>query len=783
MPGWRAQSLSVGAFFPTGQSFCRLSNVMRLTEFSDPERFGDDNAGKHQADQANSCCNKENSVGSTQPSGLWGKRSTALQVLFAAVAVLATCAGSQWLAARSDEAESAGQGVLPRPRDMAAEALDAANPELSARIDTLWNTESTGDDRRKALSELQALVPAIPADGPHASLRQRLLRRIGLLSAAFDASAVPGLQAAGTDYTAQLQAAASQLSAVLNTTPNGRLWVEYLALNGLTQPVDDGTTDRISSFVTRVSAVDQMSQEQLGFLLSSEVQDLRAAAESALAHRQTFASDEEARKGLQQQVDQLVRSVLQNEANSSVAAADRARHAWRAIRARFPVAADVLRPGLNEHYLNNNLHVTLSETLIARLISNSRTESGRVADNILGAWVTGTQTTSAEISVDVIPSPNTASFAIKLNGNTKSSTVAQKSPATVWTSGDHYFKVEKTVVFDGSTVALSASTFDVDTNSRTTGFKTRYDDMPLFGGLARNMAQQKIAESKPQSDAETARRLRRDIVPKFDQETGNRFGTINSDLQKTLTALKAKNAGPDNVSARSSGSHIAVSSRTIGSGRLGGSTQPVLPLPDEGGALQVHESVLNNTLDALRLHGRIVPDDQLTAELEKALSDLLQREVKLSKPADPAQPQAAPADAQSGAAADAAAASDEPEKSTSFIFSKADPLRVRFDNGELTLLIQAGIRQEGREDLPVHTIVVPIAISLADSKVMLTPRPVRVLSAPITVANQLRKVISRRIKARESDAVIQLQSEGDRQLSVTITRIELNDGWMTTEFK
>ncbi|MFM7835176.1 MAG: hypothetical protein ACKPJD_25560, partial [Planctomycetaceae bacterium] len=122
-------------------------------------------------------------------------------------------------AARSDEPDAAAQGVLPRPRDMAAEALDAASPELSARIETLWNTEATSEDRRKALAELQTLVPAIPADGPHSSLRQRLLRRIGLLSAALDAASVPGLQAGGTDYTAQLQAAASQLSAVLNTTP------------------------------------------------------------------------------------------------------------------------------------------------------------------------------------------------------------------------------------------------------------------------------------------------------------------------------------------------------------------------------------------------------------------------------------------------------------------------------------------------------------------------------------------------------------------------------------
>lgn len=757
---------------------------MRLTDFSDLREIIDDNAETHpsdQAQQANSDCYKEISVGSTQPSGLQTHRRTALQVLFAAAVLFTASAGSQWLAARSDEGDAAALGVLPRPRDMSAETLDAAGPEFAARVETLWNTQTAVEERRKALTELQTLTTALPAEGPQATLRQRLLRRLSLLSATMDAAAVANLQTSSTDYSAQLQSDAATLVAALNTTPNGRLWVDYLALNGLTRTADSETPAKLSTFLARISAMDEMSAEQQGFLLSSEVQDLKAAAESALYHSRTFASDDEARQELQLQLDHLLRGLLQNETTPAVAAADRARNAWRAIRARFPAAADGLRPVLNEHYLNNNLHITLSETLIARLISNSRTESGKVADTILGAWVTGTQTTSAQITVDVIPSPNTASFALKLNGNTKSSTVAQKSPATVWTSGDHYFQVQKNVVFDGSKIALSASAFDVDTNSRTTGFRTRYDDMPLFGGIARNMAEQKIADSKAQSDAETARRMRRDIVPKFDQEVGGRFTGINDDLQKTLTALKAKNAAPDNISARSSGSHIAVSSRTIGSGRLGGSTQPVLPLPDEGGALQIHESVLNNALDALRLHGKVVPDDQLTAELEKALSELLQREVKLSKPAAPAD---APADAQATAApAEPADAADEPEKSTAFIFSKADPLRVRFDNGELTLLIQAGIRQEGKADLPVHTIVVPIAISLADSKVVMTPRPVRVLSAPITVANQLRKVIGRRIKARESDAVMQLQSDPEKQVSVTITRIELNDGWLTTEFR
>ena len=162
---------------------------MRLTDFSDLREIIDDNAETHpsdQAQQANSDCYKEISVGSTQPSGLWTQRRTALQVLFTAAVLLTASAGSQWLAARSDEGDAAAQGVLPRPRDMSAETLDAAGPEFAARVETLWNTQTPVEERRKVLTELQALTSALPADGPQAPLRQRLLRRLNLLSATID---------------------------------------------------------------------------------------------------------------------------------------------------------------------------------------------------------------------------------------------------------------------------------------------------------------------------------------------------------------------------------------------------------------------------------------------------------------------------------------------------------------------------------------------------------------------------------------------------------------------
>lgn len=670
------------------------------------------------------------------------------------------------LKARQDEPEGNAGAVqsLPRPKDMNAENLDQHSTDLQAKISTIWDTAQSVEARQQAISDVRPLLESLTGDAAKDALRIRLQRRVSVVEAALQAATVTDLQAATTDYRGQVRSTADAVGKTLNALPNGALWTEYLRLSTLTAP--DLTADALKGLIERTSLSDALNAEQRAFVLRPDIQELKALAESTQAAMLTFESDAAARTELQLQIDHLVRGILQNEVTPAVSTSDRARTAWRAIRARFPAAATLLRPTLNEDYFNNNLHITVSEALMARLIANHKTETGRVADCILGAWVTGTQTTNVNVSVDIQPSATTARFDLKLDGNTKSDTVARKDPATVWTSGNHFFWIDKSIEFNGSRIVTSPSRFAVDTNSRTLGFRTKYDGIPLFGGLVRGMAKQQIAESKPQSEAETARRLRRDAVPKFDSEAGTRFGKLDTDLQQTLNALAAKGVAPDTISARSSNTHLAVSSRTIGAFFLGGTRLPQLPLSVSGGAIQVHESTLNSLLDALAFHGRVIPDDQLTPEIEKALSAILQRDIRLSKADQPAKTE-----------------EDPDHKATSFVFSQADPLRVRFDQGELTLLLQTGIRQEGRADVAVHTIVVPIAISVADAKILLTPKPIRVIAAPITVANQLRKVIGRRIQPKELDATLNLQPDAEKALPLTITGLRLNDGWLTTEFQ
>ena len=391
----------------------------------------------------------------------------------------------------------------------------------------------------------------------------------------------------------------------------------------------------------------------------------------------------------------------------------------------------------------------------------------------MGAWVTGSQNTDINVRADIQPSLSTARFNLDVNGNTRSNTKAQKDPATVWTNGNHYFWIKQSVFFDGETVTSSPASISVDTNSRTVGLATKYDGIPIIRGIVRRMAAQKIAESKPQSDALTASRLREEALPKFEDETRQQFSDANSSLQKTRDSLERRGVAPDSISARSSNTHIAVSSRTIGIARLGGSTQPPAALMATGAAAQIHESALNNSLDALGFQGRAVPEKDFAKELEVALSELFQRDIELwdgeSEPAP---------------------AGEEPEPPTVFVFSNTDPIRVRFASGKIILVLRMGVRQEGREEIPEQIITIPATLTLQDGKIIYEPGNIGVASREeadrlkqVTRANQIRRIMNRRIVRKEMNPTIDLQAAGDKTLPVTATLIHMADGWLTTEFK
>jgi hypothetical protein len=704
-------------------------------------------------------------------------------MLFLSVVLPLTCLFPELLKAVTDEPAAAVDEEakqLPGIPDDVNDRLASLNPEIPPLLAVLWNTSESDTARADALQKLRPLIIALPPDQVQ-SLRSQLLRRLDLLEAGFAAAAVTDTQPQSGDFAAELNTAVAALRAGART--EDQLWLRQLPLDPLAQSPTAAAA--LEEFLKSVRQNPEQPPEQRAYLLSPAVQQVRVAVEKVQAATAAWSDEQSARSARSTALNTLIAEVIANELLPSAERSDRIRSQWRFLRTRFPKTADVMWPAVSLHVMNHNLHVNLSEGLLGRLISEYRTESGCVADVILGARVTGTQTTSVKVTADVIPSADTAAFQLKLSGNTRSETAARKDPATVYTSGNHYFRIDKPFEFDGQRVTLGSSRFSVDTNSQTRGFRTKFDGIPLIGAIVRGAAKQKIAESKPRSETITAQKLRQQAQPKFDRESSEQFARLNADIQATLDALRVKDAAPDLINARSSHTHAAISTRSLGTARVGGSVAPPVPLSADTGVLQIHESAVNATLDALAFHGRVIPADKLAEELELSLSRLLNREIKLRKDPDPSvapAPDSSPETVTENAEAD----SDKDELPTFYVMNGRDPLQVQFGDGRITIILQAAIRREGLPDIARHSILIPLSISLQQDKLAITPESIRIIRTPQTslaVASQIRSIVRKRITPRESSAVLNLQPNADEPLNVTISAITAEDGWLTIEIR
>lgn len=673
----------------------------------------------------------------------------------------------------TSDAPAAEVFKLSVPSDITEESIEAIDAELAKVagpfLRTLFDVKQPAEERLRAAGELRTLADTISSATPEKeSLQRRLQRRVALMSASIEATGAA--VAEGSSAVPKLPGVAASTVQWLNSITNGATWIAYLHLEELQKP--DVSIDVLNQVSRNLTLSDGMDASQKAFASRPELQQLKLTVDQAI-RRTAFTNDAEATQGeLQYQVDLLVHSLLDYEYDQLGQHAENARVAWRTLRNDFPAAAALLRPVVNDNYFNHNLHFVVSEELLSRLISDYRTETGCIAECILGAWVTGSQITNVALKADIKPSSDRARFDLNVAGNVQSSTVAQKSPATVWSKGNNHFWMNKSVQFDGRHITSTAAGFSVNTSSRVTGLATKYDGIPIVRGIVRGIASKEIANSKPQSEALTAQKIREAALPRFESETNTQFSTGNDSLNKMYASLASKDVSPDSISARSSNTHMALSSRTIGVSRLGGSMQPPSALRAKGAAVQLHESALNNAIDALGLQGRTILEKDLAKELEVALTDLFQREIKLTKKDD------APPAAEEG----------EPEPPTSFVFSTSDPIRVHFNDNQITLVLRAGVLQEGKEAIPEQIITIPITMSLQGEKVVLEPGTIGVASKEetdrlkqITRANQIRRILGRRMIRRELDATIDLQAAGDKTLPVTVSLIQLVDGWLSAE--
>ncbi len=728
-------------------------------------------------------CNFARLTRFTVSRGVWG-------VVLSGVLVSGSC----WLSA-ADEAPAAGlRGILPSnvPADLTATIADLPDnwkdwgTALSAELTTLY--ESADADvgaQRKALGALRARLETVnkhAADPRYKSILPKLVslsgelkRRLDLAEAAFDT-----LERGPESRTAKIDEARKQvvqtsqaLETYLGKIGNGSGWVKYVRIAEVRDAVNgdaDQAAEKLAPVQTRLNQKNNLADaKSREFLAKPEFAAYENAIDAylaALATPTAKANSPELRKSLAGLLD----AIEDYEGVHSSANAAAARKAFEAVRTTAPDGGARISAALRNNYFNYNLRVIASEGFLNKFAGESRDETGPVVDFILGANVTGTQFTHTNVTIDLVPSGSNAQFDIKAQGQVSASTQGVTDQATVYTQGNHVFTAVKRIGFDGEKFWTQPARIGISTNNTTTGADT---NVPIFRRLADGIAVKRAEEMRGESEAIAASRLHDRVLPQFNSEVDKQFGPnskINVDFNARMSALRDLNLYPDAKSWSTTDSDLKVATRLMGPNELAANDpNPALVL-GRGATILVHESLMNAAADRLDIAGQTLTEDDVRAKIEGNLTKLLGREVKFKD--------------------DRPAPSEDETGLRSFIFDKADPIRVQVSDGTLTLTLRTGFKQEGKEDIPTQIINLPMTFSVDMKNVVIEPGSVSIASAEPaeSAAKQLARagVIKKKIEStfprREIDRVSYVTRDKKKVL-VAVTRIRALDGWLSITYE
>lgn len=745
------------------------------------------------------------------------RRAVAVTVLLA----FGICVGTQPALTAQDDVPQAEDdksfgAVLPEvaPADLSSEAFENlgdnwetwSNETVNIIGDLYEDKELSNAARRELLTQLKGRLAVINAalagqkySMIHAELRvlrSRIAPRVELLDAVADViDARTSTVSVSTDIALrnEIVSANVALKNFLATVRNGDKWVQFLELDALGNAMQSaGSPESMTALkATRSQLGDglgEASGEQKQFAGRFQFQRLADAIDAYVG------SKESADKFFVEQVTSLVEAIEAFEQASRRQDAYRIRRGTDLIKSLAPGASSRLGSMVQQRYMSSNLRVGVAESLLNQVISQQRNESGCIADCILGAWVTGTQVSSANVNVNVLPNASMAQLSMSIVGTASTNTQGRKDPATVYTVGNHSYSGSKSVSFDGRRFTSSQTLLNVNTNNRTVGVETDFDWVPILGLFANAIAQKENARKAPQADAIAAQKLANQLVPRFDKEVDGRIAQANSDIESRLFGkLREMNLVPQSISASSSDVHIALATRTMDSSQLAAGTPPPMPIPTSGISMLMHESLVNNALDSLELAGKTLSESELSESIEDKIGEIIGKPFSFGDAtAKTATGESRPVLTSTSGQEDADQNEDEPEedkgsKEATFVFDSIDPLRVKFTDSGFTLILRTGVRQEGEDEIPAQEITIPIVMTREGSKLIFEAGESKIRGLvkisrlkQIATAAQIRRIIKARLPKREVELKpIEVPVEGKPSIMLSITELAVNNGWLS----
>jgi hypothetical protein len=642
------------------------------------------------------------------------------------------------------------------------ETSDAATQRKS-----LSNLKIKQDVMRRALNDSRY----DSLRGPLTSLYNSLTLRIDFAEAALDTLDLDGKQIAASKTrvrSSSLLSSIQNLENYLASVGNGSLWLTYFHIPELKSALSadpEGPAGLAAAAKTQMHLMTRntaLDASQKAFTNHGTFQSLSSTLDQYVAAVR-WTNPAEATEKLRADLKSLS-TALDTYASSGEKAGE-LRDSFARARYDAPDNGDRLASTLQNHLFNYNLRVLVSEAFLNRLMSQNRVEQGPVNDFILGANVYGNQITNTAVDVDLKPSSNTVRFDLRLNGNINSNTQGVTPQATVYTIGNHTFNARKEINFDGQTFSTMPATIAVSPRNTTTGISTQMSGIPIIGRIAQRIATDQVEAKRGEAESIAAGRVQDNVLPRFNQDVDRSFAEQGDKLNREVfSGLRATKLFPDTYNYQSTDQLMTMNARVMSPHQIGGDLPDSRLMSVTGATALVHETALNNAIDQMDLAGQTVTEAELKAKIEAFLTKALNRPYKFQ-------------------AETPVEATDEDEKALNgIIFAAVDPIRIRVTNDELTIVIRAGFKQEGKEDIPTREITVPISLEAAGNQILAKRGNVIVAAAEgqgggVAINAVVRKKIQSVLPDRAVDSKIEIKTPEKIVIS-HVTKIKLVDGWL-----
>jgi hypothetical protein len=420
----------------------------------------------------------------------------------------------------------------------------------------------------------------------------------------------------------RLLRALSEIATITAGTQEGAAWREYLRIDDVAGLASVGGDQYVEA--RRATGRDVLVRMANPWLSAEQREFLAEPPLTALAAGlRPWASGETS-------LDTLAAFIERFESTGSQRDAD----AIAELRLRMKWSGDAglqqLAEELNRHYRNANLRITFSGELISRMIPRQEPVAAPVRSRIAGTDVRGRSRTETAIKVRLLPDAAVWRFGLEAHGKVSSRTTSETWPARLRNSSQMDYEVRKLVLVNRFGLHAFPAEARADGNTRLIAVDSSFSAVPLLGGLVDSVAREQHRASRSTAVAQVKEKVSSQARQRMDAEADAKLAKLRQRYREYVQEpLERFAITPEPVDMSTTAERATMRLRLAGEQRLAAHTPRPSAPSDSLASVQLHESVLNNTMRGLELDGKRLS----VSELHTLLAQKIRRHAQ-AEPAD-----------------------------------------------------------------------------------------------------------------------------------------------------